>query len=81
MHKFDPRKLQTQLDNPSEGWSVQVYSGDRRLLCVLESSHVWTFLLGCSFGLLLALGWFNLARYSPPATYEPTTIPPAIWVD
>jgi len=55
--------------------------GDRRLLCVLDSSHAWTFLLGCGFGLLLAVGWFNLASYSPSTTYEPTTTPPKMSID
>ncbi|WP_008315735.1 hypothetical protein [Leptolyngbya sp. PCC 6406] len=89
MNKFDLTKLQTRFDNTSEGWLVQVYSGDRRLLCVLESPHAWTFLLGCGFGLLLAVGWFNLASYSPskpdmPVTMPPdtpVTIPPEMWID
>ncbi|WP_370584720.1 hypothetical protein [Oculatella sp. LEGE 06141] len=81
MSKFDPTKLRTKFDNTSEGWLVQIYGGDRRLLCVLESSHAWTFLLGCGFGLLLALGWFNLVRYSPSTTYEPATTPPEMRID
>ncbi|MEG4520768.1 MULTISPECIES: hypothetical protein [unclassified Microcoleus] len=55
MSKFDSTKQQTKFDNTSEGWLVQVY-GDRRLLCVFDSSHAWTFLLGSGFGLLLAVG-------------------------
>ena len=39
MNKFDPTKLRTKFDNTSEGWLVQVYSADRRLLCVFDSSH------------------------------------------
>jgi hypothetical protein len=81
MNKFDPTKLQTKFDNTSEGWLVQVYGSDRRLLCVLEPSHAWTFLLGCGFGLLLAIGWVNLARYIPSPTYEPTPTPSEIWID
>ena len=81
MNKFDPTKLQTKFDNTSEGWLVQVYSSDRRLLCVFESSHAWTFLLGCGVGLLLAVGWFNLTRYIPSTTYEPTTTPPGMLID
>ncbi|HEY9762610.1 MAG TPA: hypothetical protein V6D07_08800 [Trichocoleus sp.] len=81
MNKFDPTKLRTRFDNTSEGWLVQVYNGDRRLLCVLEPSHAWTFFLGCGFGLLLAVGWFNLASASPSTTYEPATTPPEIRVD
>ena len=81
MNNFESTKLRTKFDNTSEGWLVQVYSGDRRLLCVFDSSHAWTFLWGCGFGLLLAVVWFNLARYSPSQTYVPTTIPPEMWVD
>jgi hypothetical protein len=81
MNKFDPTKLRTKFDNTSEGWLVQVYSGERRLLCVFESSHAWTFVLGCGFGLLLAVVWFNLARYSPSTTYEPATTPPEMRID
>ncbi|HIK44640.1 MAG TPA: hypothetical protein IGR64_07090 [Leptolyngbyaceae cyanobacterium M65_K2018_010] len=81
MNKFDPTKLQTRMDNTGEGWLVQVYSHDRRLLCVLESSHAWTFLLGLGFGLLLAVGWANLANDSPTTTYVPPTISPEMWID
>jgi len=81
MNKFDSTKLRAKFDNTREGWLVQVYDSDRRLLCVLDSSHAWTFLLGCGFGLLLAVLWFNLASYSPAATYEPTTTSPKMWVD
>ncbi len=81
MNKFDPTKLRTKFDDTGEGWLVQVYGSDRRLLCVLESSHAWTFLLGCGFGLLLAVVWFNLAKYSAPATYEPATTPPEMRID
>ncbi|WP_448563790.1 hypothetical protein [Trichothermofontia sp.] len=81
MNKFDPAKLRTKFDNTSEGWLVQVYNSDHRLLCVLDSSHAWTFLLGCGFSLLLALGWFNLARYSPSTAYDPATTPLELWID
>ncbi len=81
MNNFDSTKLRSKFDNTSEGWLVQVYSGDRRLLCVFDSSHAWTFLLGCGFGLLLAVGWFNLASYSPSTTYVPATTPPEMWID
>lgn len=81
MNKFDSTKLRPRIDQTSEGWLVQIYGRDRRLLCVLESSHAWTFLLGCGFGLLVAVGWFNLANLSPTPTYEPATTPPEMWID
>jgi len=81
MNKFDSTKLRSNFDNTSEGWLVQVYRGDSSLVCVLESSHAWTFLLGCGFGLLLAAQWFNLASYSPSTTYGSATTPPEMWID
>ncbi|MEY3299282.1 MAG: hypothetical protein RLZZ597_2542 [Cyanobacteriota bacterium] len=81
MNKFDSSKLRTRFDNTPEGWLVQVYGTDRRLLCVLEASHAWTFLVGCGFGLLVAVGWFNLAQASPSASYVPATTAPEMWVD
>jgi hypothetical protein len=81
MKKIDSTHLRTRFDNTPEGWLVQVYGGDRRLLCVLEASHAWTFLVGCGFGLMLAVGWFNLAQASPSAPYVPATTTPEMWVD
>ncbi|MEB3310090.1 MAG: hypothetical protein VKJ02_07625 [Snowella sp.] len=81
MNKFDSTKSRIRIGPTSEGWLVQIYSSDRRLLCVLDSSHAWTFLLGCGFGLLLAVGWFNLVRYSPSTTYTPSTKPSEMRID
>ncbi len=81
MNKFDSTKSPIRIDPTGEGWLVQVYGRDRRLLCVLDSSHAWTFFLGCGFGLLLAVGWFNLVRHSPSTTYEPSTNLPEMRID
>lgn len=60
------------------GWSVQVYSGDRRLLCSLDPSHVWMLMLGIFLGLVMGISW---VRVSPPAEAEwndptePTVLP------
>ena len=67
-----------------EGWIVHVYGRNRRLLCALEPSHGWSFLLGCGFGLILAIALFNLF---PPSSTEhqihstPTTETPLLGVD
>jgi hypothetical protein len=45
------------------GWSVQVYSGDRRLLCSLDPSHIWMLVLGIFLGLVMGISW---VRVSPP---------------
>jgi hypothetical protein len=45
-------QLQETLDN---GWSVQIYSCDRRLLCSLYPSHGWALLVGIISGFVIAL--------------------------
>ncbi len=53
-------KLDSQLD---EGWSVNIYGGDRSLICSFHSSHAWSFLSGLILGLLLAATWLgNIPR-------------------
>ncbi|MEM9536281.1 MAG: hypothetical protein AAGA40_11490 [Cyanobacteria bacterium P01_E01_bin.45] len=74
MNKFESRPSQPKLDT-DEGWVVQVYGRNRRLFCVLYPSQGWLFLLGCSVGLLLAVIWITVARYSPPS--ETTTPTPS----
>ncbi len=74
------KQSQPTLDS-DEGWIVQVYGSNRRLLCVLEPSHGWIFLAGCCVGLLLSVIWFNAARYSPPAEPIAPTEAPALQVD
>lgn len=69
MNKFESKQSQSNLQT-DEGWLVQIYGSNRRLLCVLEPSHGWIFLLGCGVGLLLSIIWVNAARYSTPP--EPT---------
>ena len=81
MNKFDPTQSRLRIGPTGEGWLVQVYDGERRLLCVLDASHAWTFLWGCGFGLLLAVAWVNLVGNSPPTTYESTTTPPVLSID
>lgn len=46
------KSIKDQID---EGWSVQIYGRDRRLLCSFYPSHGWTFFLGFVFGLLLTI--------------------------
>ncbi len=63
------RKPEESLKEP---WIVHVYGQDRKLLWVLEPSHGWSFLLGFSFGLLLAVIHFNLAASSSASEALPT---------
>lgn len=80
MNKFESKQSQPKL-NTDEGWVVQVYDSNRRLLCVLESSHGWIFAIGCGVGLLLSVIWINAARYSPPSEPAPPTESPVLQVD
>ncbi len=80
MNKFESSQSQPKLDT-DEGWVVQVYGSNRRLLCVLEPSHGWLFLSGCAVGLLLSVIWINVARYSPPLEPTPPTEPSILQVD
>ena len=80
MNKSESKRSQPKL-NTGEGWAVQVYGSNRRLLCVLEPSHGWTFLVGCGVGLLLSVIWFNAARYSSPVEPTAPTEVPAFQVD
>ncbi|MEM9816632.1 MAG: hypothetical protein AAF215_23730 [Cyanobacteria bacterium P01_A01_bin.123] len=80
MNKFESKQSQPKLDN-DEGWIVQVYGSNRRLLCVLEPSHGWIFLVGCCVGLLLSIIWFNAARYSSPVEPTTPTEAPALQID
>ncbi|MCM1982119.1 hypothetical protein [Lyngbya confervoides] len=70
MKSFESRQSQPKLE-ADQGWVVQVYGPNRRLLCVLESSHGWIFLIGCAVGLLLSVLWINAARYRPPLAPTP----------
>jgi hypothetical protein len=80
MNNFKSRQSQPRLDT-DEGWVVQVYGSNRRLLCVLEPSHGWTFLIGCSVGILLSIIWINIARYSPSLEPSPPKDAPVLQVD
>ncbi len=80
MNKFESKQSQSKL-NTDEGWAVQIYGSNRRLLCVLEPSHGWIFLAGCCAGLLLSIIWFNAARYSSPGKPIAPTESPAFQVD
>ena len=80
MNKFESRQSQPTSE-PNEGWVVQVYGSNRRLLWVLEPSHGWIFLLGCSVGVLISVFWFNLARLAPPVEPAPPTETPKLQID
>lgn len=80
MNKFDSKQSQPKL-NTDTGWIVQVYDRNRRLLCVLEPSHGWLFLMGCCVGLLLSVIWIDTTRYSPLVESTSPTESPALQVD
>lgn len=81
MNQFESKDSQPISSEADEGWLVQVYGRNRRLLCVLDPSHGWLFLLGCGVGGLLTVLWFNMARYSAPVEPAPPTEIPQMQID
>ncbi|HHP7245220.1 MAG TPA: hypothetical protein ACFE0H_11100 [Elainellaceae cyanobacterium] len=67
-------QLQDALDN---GWSIQIYSRDRRLLCSLYPSHGWVFLGGMMVGFIVALIGLSgqIPTPSSPSMSAPMTAP------
>jgi hypothetical protein len=66
------RKLDCDID---EGWVVHVYGRDRRLLCSLEPSHGWIFIIGLAMGLILGLGLAAASLRSEPPTRQSPSLP------
>ena len=55
-----------------DGWTIHIYSSDRRLLCSLDPSHGWALAVGGILGVVVALVGFSAS--SPClATQESTT--------
>lgn len=56
-----------KLQNPIsyEGWSIQVYGSDRKLLCSLYPSHAWMFAVGILIGFAIAFVSLNQERPTP----------------
>ncbi len=81
MNKFDSTPLRTRIAPTREGWSVHIYDRNRRLLCALEPSHAWLFLGGCAVGVLLAIGWVNLAQGSHAVERTTPQTTPLLQVD
>ncbi|MDA0673012.1 MAG: hypothetical protein O3C67_04810 [Cyanobacteria bacterium] len=67
-------KLDTTPIETTEGWMVQVYDRDRRLICLIEPSHGWAFFFGCLLGFLVTAVGFSRANPSTPVS---TTTPEA----
>ena len=57
-------------DKIDEGWSIQIYGRDRRLICSLYPSHGWTFLTGFLVGLFLALTLIGQSSNNVSATKD-----------
>ncbi|MFN5516571.1 MAG: hypothetical protein ACK5CA_18015 [Cyanobacteriota bacterium] len=80
MNKFEPRSSPPLLKK-DEGWLVQIYGAQRRLLCVLDPSHGWMFVIGFGAGLLVSLLWINAERQSPSSAVPATVKSPPLQVD
>lgn len=80
MNNFESRQSPSKLDK-NEGWIVQVYGSNRRLLWVLEPSHGWIFLIGCTVGLLISVIWINIVPESHSVEPSPTKDSAPLQVD
>jgi len=58
-------------ESPDNGWSVQIYSRDRHLLCSLYPSHGWTLLIGIALGFSLALVGLRGQLTTRPSSPKP----------
>ncbi|MEA5419813.1 hypothetical protein VB712_11310 [Spirulina sp. CCNP1310] len=71
------QKLQNSVR--SEGWSIQVYSGDRRLILSLDASHAWLLGTGIGIGFGIALlglrGQCQAAQPPSPGESAPLVAP------
>lgn len=64
-----------------DGWSVQVYGGDRRLLCSLYPSHAWAFAAGVLLGFVIALVGLQAQSSTSLPPSEPSRISAPLNVD
>jgi hypothetical protein len=80
MNTFESKPSQPKLE-ADEGWVVQIYGRNRRLLCVLDPAHGWSFLTGCCVGLLLSAIWINVARHRPAIEVTSPTETPVLQID
>ncbi|WAL59733.1 hypothetical protein [Thermocoleostomius sinensis] len=66
-------KLQERFD---EGWSVQIYDGNRHLRCSLSASHMRVFLAGLVVGFILALVGLSHSPRAQSSQVSPSFSPP-----
>lgn len=75
MNQTNPNSAQNSgLSNVNEGWSVIVYSGDRRLLFSLNPSHAWIFVIGIMVGFFGAVVGYSTSLHAtsePPSSEQP----------
>lgn len=55
-------KVKQSIDGLNPGWAINIYGSDRRLICTLEPSHAWVFVLGIALGGLMMLSWGSSDR-------------------
>ncbi|MEM6433848.1 MAG: hypothetical protein AAF773_08355 [Cyanobacteria bacterium P01_D01_bin.115] len=65
---------QTTEYKSTSGWIVHIYDCNRRLLCALEPSHGWSFVVGIGLGLLVAIVGYHL---TPPAQTVAAPVAPS----
>ncbi len=64
-------KTTKNLETIERGWSLQLYSSDRRLLCAFDPSHGWVFFIGIALGFCIATIGLRqpiTVQYAPPTS-------------
>jgi Sec-independent protein secretion pathway component TatC len=64
-----------------EGWSVQIYSSDRRLLMFLTPAHVWLFVAGILLGAFLVFALLSHSASIQCSSAIPQPMTPPLSVD
>ncbi|MGG6293319.1 hypothetical protein ACQ4M4_02755 [Leptolyngbya sp. AN02str] len=69
--------LQEEVNN---GWAIQIYRSDRRLLCSLYPSHGWAFLAGLIIGCFMTVLGLQgqVVPHPSPTDVPPVAAPPKL---
>lgn len=72
-----------KLHHPSldEGWSIQIYSSDRRLLLFLTPAHIWLFVAGMALGAFIVFALLSNTASIQCSSVVPNLKTPPLMVD
>lgn len=70
-------KATKNLETIERGWSLQLYSSDRRLICAFDPSHGWVLTAGIALGFCIATIGFRapMTKHDLPSSSIPMNAP------